>query len=277
MSFDVVPAHDLSLNEQASIFNRAFAGYLVGWTDLDAAGLGKFICAQGTDLCHSRFVRVKGELAGFGYVNRTGNISRLAGMGIVPEARRTGAAAFLLSHLLDEAKLRADEAMVLECFEQNLPAMTLYRRHKFRELMRLFGWRRKAGNIGTAIDADLKKISLVEAANISGASDFPDIPWQVSRHAVLKLADARAYGTDSAAIVISHPRVTPIRIYAVLECGRGDRAPARSALGAVIRQFPGNEFFAREVFPQDLGPAVFQPLGFSREPLNQILMRHDLW
>src|ERR1700720_4578236 len=120
MSFEIVPAHELPLDSQAPIFNRAFAGYLAGWADIDAAGLARLICAQGIDLCHSRFVGSNGALAGFGYITRTANVSRLASMGVVPEGRRTGAAAFLLSHLLEEAKLGADEAIVLEVFEQNL-------------------------------------------------------------------------------------------------------------------------------------------------------------
>jgi hypothetical protein len=45
---------------------------------------------------------------------------------------------------------------------------------------------------------------------------------------------------------------------------------------AVLRKFPESEFFAREIFPEEFGPKVFEPLGFKREPLNQILMRHDL-
>jgi ribosomal protein S18 acetylase RimI-like enzyme len=147
MNLEIVPAYELSLDAQALIFNGAFAGYLVGWNDLDAAGLAKFICAQGTDLCHSRFVRLNDALAGFGYINRTANVSRLAGMGVVPEARGTSVPDFLLSHLLDGAKSRGDDAMVLEVFEQNLPALGLYRRHKFRELTRLFGWRRAAQKI----------------------------------------------------------------------------------------------------------------------------------
>ena len=276
MNFDVVPAHELPLDSQAPIFNRAFAGYLAGWTDIDAAGLAKLICAQGVDLCHSRFVCSNGMLAGFGYVNRTANVSRLTCMGVVPEARRTGAAAFLLSHLLEEAKLRTDEAIVLEVFEQNLPALTLYRRNKFRELMRLFGWRRVATKIGLETAGNLEEISLLEAIQIHGPHDFPDIPWQISRHAVAKLADARAYRIDNLYVVISDPAATPVRIYSLLGYDGGNGATARNVLTAVLNKFPKSEFFAREIFPEQFGPEIFQPLGFVREPLNQILMRHDL-
>jgi GNAT superfamily N-acetyltransferase len=273
MSFNIIPAHDLPFDVQATIFNRAFAGYLAGWTDLDAAGLAKSICAQGIDLCYSRFVFANGQPAGFGYVNRTGNISRLAGMGVVPEARGGGASRFLLFHLLDEAKLRNDEAIVLEVFEQNLPALALYRRSKFREPMRLLGWRRAAQKIRAQIKGDLEEISLLEAGQIRGSDDFPDVPWQTSHHAVAKLAHAHAYKIGDGCVVIGNPKITPTRIYALL----GDDCVAlRNVLGAVLRTFRDNEFFAREIFPEKFSADVFESLGFACERLNQILMRRDL-
>jgi hypothetical protein len=213
-------------------------------------------------------VRSSGALAGFGYIDRTGNVSRLAGMGVVPEARRTGAAAFLLSHLLDEARLRTDEAMVLEVFEQNLPALTLYRRNKFRELTRLVGWRRLATKIETKTVGNLEEISLLAATQTCGPVDFSDIPWQASRHAVAKLADARAYRIDNLCVVIINPAATPVRIHALLGYDGVNGTAARDVLASVLKKFPESEFFGRE---------IFQPFGFVREPLNQILMRHDLY
>ncbi len=126
MSFAIVPAHDLPLAEQAAIVNRGFANYVAGWADLDAQGLARFLCLQGADLVHSRFVSVNGELAGFGYINRTGDVPRLAAMAIAAEARGTGAAAYLLQHLIDEARTRGDRGMVLEVIEQNPRAHHFY-------------------------------------------------------------------------------------------------------------------------------------------------------
>ena len=97
MSFEIVPAHELSMAEQAKVFTDAFAGYLIGSMKMDGAGLARFLSGQGPDLCYSRFVRNKtGELISFGYVGRIGNVPRLACMGTAPAARRSGAAEFLL-------------------------------------------------------------------------------------------------------------------------------------------------------------------------------------
>lgn len=117
MTFEILPAHKIPLAEQVEIVNRAFRGYLAGWAEMDDAALARFISVQGADPCYSCFVAVGGKLAGFGYISRTGNVSRLSGMGTVPEARRTGAASWLLAQLLKEARGRDDEAMILEVFE----------------------------------------------------------------------------------------------------------------------------------------------------------------
>ncbi len=73
----------------------------------------------------SRFARNEEGLRGFAYINRTGNIARLAGMGVVRAARRIGVARTLLLQILEEARARGDRAMVLEVIEQNPSAHAL--------------------------------------------------------------------------------------------------------------------------------------------------------
>ena len=101
---------------------------------MDAAALGRLIHAQGIDLCYSRFARSAPGLCGFGYITRTGDLSRLAGMGVLAASRRTGVARGLLRHLIEEARARGDRMMVLEVIEQNPPSYALYEKQGFRSL-----------------------------------------------------------------------------------------------------------------------------------------------
>src|SRR6478672_6465639 len=102
MEFEIVPAYEVSVAEQATVFNAAFAGYVGGSFELNSISIASFISFQGIDLCYSRFARnSSGKLVSFGYINRTGNIPRLAGMGTVSAARRSGAAGFVLECLLE--------------------------------------------------------------------------------------------------------------------------------------------------------------------------------
>lgn len=275
MDFEIVPAHELPLAEQASLFNQAFAGYLAGSMEFDPAGFARFLCAQGTDLCYSRFVRQKGAVLAFGFINRTGNISRVAGMGTIPAARRTGAAAHLLLHLLMEAKERRDEAMVLEVFEQNLPALSLYRQHGFRELTRLFGWRRQGG--GAAMNANqLREICPLAATQMPSAMEYPTLPWQISRYAVAKLGAAHAFCRNDACVVIGSVEAQPIRLHGFFGYDGQNWRALRDLVATILGKFPQKEFFAPAIFPEKFGTEIFEPLGFAREALNQFLMCRDL-
>ncbi|MEO5719145.1 MAG: GNAT family N-acetyltransferase [Chthoniobacterales bacterium] len=207
MSFEIVPAHDIPLAEQARVFSDAFSGYVGGTFAMDAAGLARFICGQGADLCHSRFVRDADGLCGFGYITRTGDIARLAGMGVIAAARRSGIARRLLAHLLEEAEERADRMMVLEVIEQNSPADALYRSSGFSEVTRLLGWRRTAAPVADDKKKELQEISLATASQFPSAVEYPDLSWAISRHAFAKMVARRAYTCGAALVVTGDPDV----------------------------------------------------------------------
>ncbi len=234
---------------------------------MDGAGLSTFLCGQGIDLCYSRFAKGATGLCGFGYISRTGEISRLAGMGVIASVRRSGVARSLLQHLLEEAGARGDRTMMLEVIEQNPPACGLYQRAGFRSLTRLCGWRRMAGVLDRPVAAAPTEISLAIASQRPAAGEFPDLPWQISRHAIAKMSSALTYASENGSTVISDPGIAgPIRIHAV---------SSLETLAAIIQQHSDREFAARPLFPESLGKEIFLPLGFAQDPLSQWLMRFD--
>ena len=279
MEFDIVPAYELSLAEQAKTFNAAFAGYVGGSFELNPATLASFISFQGIDLCYSRFARNRnGQLVSFGYINRTGNIARLAGMGTVSDARRSGAAGFVLECLLEEANQRCDEAMVLEVIEQNPPAVALYRSHGFDSMMRLEGWRGGSDpDSHNAAEANaVHEIPIVDALRFPAALDYPELPWQISRHASAKVLAGRAYAAGDVAIVLGDPKVSPIRLHGFPGFDGKNWELLRNLTAAVIAKFPDREFYALPVFPEPFGNEIFGPLKFRHEKISQFLMRKDL-
>ena len=276
MTFKIIPAYDVPMAEQAKVFTQAFAGYVAGSFEMDAAGLARFIFHQGADLSFSYFVRTDAGLAGFAYVNRTGNISRVGGMAVVPAARRTGVARRLLAHLLEEAQTRGDQAMMLEVIEQNPAAHRLYVQQGFRETGHLLSWRRKVGAAASESTQPLVEISLTRATQVPSVLEYPDLPWPITRHAIAKSAARHAFCSGQALIVIGDPEVSPVRVHALSCSDRMEWAALRETLGALLQRYPDCEFFTPPVFPEQFGQEIFQPLGFTREPLSQFLMRYDL-
>ena len=243
---------------------------------MDAAALARFILHQGADLSYSYFARTAEGLTGFAYINRTGNISRVAGMGVVPAARRAGLARRLLAHLLEEAQTRGDQAMVLEVIEQNPAAHGLYLQQGFRQTDHLLSWRRTPHAPAIESTEPLEEISLIRASQLPSALDYPALPWAISRHAITKSAAACAFRSGHALVVLGDPNVTPVRVHALSCSDKVDWAALRKTLSALLQRYPDREFFTPAVFPEQFGNEVFQPLGFARDPLSQYLMRYDL-
>lgn len=278
MNFEIIPAYTLPLTEQAEIVNQGFAKYVAGWTNLDAATLARFLLLQGSDMFYSRFVSVDGQLAGVGYITRTANICRLSAMAIVEPMRGSGAASFLLDHLLEDAGIRGDAAMMLEVIEQNPRACALYQRHQFHELTRLVGWRRHAVVEPHDSGQTLQEMPVIEAVQMRSPEEYPDIPWSISRHAITKAVGTRAFRRGGAAIVIADLPEAPIRVHGFFSetAGPQDFDESREILHALFGQFPSRAFFAPPVFPELCGRRLFEPLGFIREPISQFFMRRDL-
>jgi ribosomal protein S18 acetylase RimI-like enzyme len=275
VKFEIIPAHQLSLAEQATVFTAAFAGYVAGSFELDAGRLAGFMSAHGVDLCYSRFARDEaGELVSFGYINRTGNVSRLAGMGTVPAARRSGAASAVLSSLLKEAAMRGDSAMMLEVIEQNPAGMKLYQSHGFRIVDHLVGWRRTGDKV-TDQSNDLHEISIFEAMHLTTHLDYPVLPWQISPHAAVKVVSSRSFCSQRCAVVTGDPDTAPIRVHAFFGSNGTNWESLRELVTMLLARFPSSEFYAPPIFPEGFGNDIFQPLNFRKEELTQFLMRKD--
>jgi len=279
MPIEIIPAYEVSLAEQARIFTEAFIGYGGGSFAMDAAGLARFIRAQGADLCYSRLAKNENGLCGFGYIARMGDISRLCGMGVIAAARRTGVGRALLVQLLAESKTRGDCAMILEVIEQNPSAHALYRQEHFRELGRLLGWRRAIETTAAQAPVELEEISLATASQLPLPLEFPALPWQISRHAAARLTAGRAYVSGSGLVVFdaADGETAPARLCLLSSLGSGkiDWPAIRQVFAAVLQRHAGREFFAPAIFPEIFGEEVFVPLGFKRETISQFLMRHD--
>jgi hypothetical protein len=196
-------------------------------------------------------------------------------MALIPGARGTGAAGHLLETLCTEAQELGDRGMLLEVIEQNPRAHALYQRHGFQDVTRLTGWRWRAAAPAETLEApEFTELPVLEALRQPSAREYPDIPWQISRHAIAKVPRIRAFRAGEVCVFISDRDATPTRIYGFL-AATTEVEPLRAAVRALQAQFPAAELFAPPIWPEQLSVDIFQPLGFQREQLSQFLMRRD--
>jgi GNAT superfamily N-acetyltransferase/predicted GNAT family acetyltransferase len=271
MAFHVENLVQVSTADLAVLFNRAFTGYIGGSVTFDAPMKAMFLARENIDLTQSLVLVEGGERLGFALIARQGWTSRLAGMGIVPEAQEKRAGTWFMGQIMDAARQRGDHTMVLEAFEQNTRAVKLYERHHFRIVRRLYGF--TADTLTADVSVEPREIDIYEAAKLIIQHGTGDLPWQVSGTAIARMTPPnRAYELDHTYIVISDPSRDTIVIRALLVHPMFERqGQATKLLKGLAALYPDKKWVVSPVCPQEYA-MFFEKSGFSKNDLNQVQM-----
>jgi ribosomal protein S18 acetylase RimI-like enzyme len=271
-----VPAHGLA--ETAELLNRGFADYYVRVV-FDATALLHMVAHDGIDVSSSRIVLRDGKAVGAALVARRGWSSRLAGMAIVPDARRAGVGRWLMAQLIEEAQARGERRLVLEVIEQNIPAVRLYESCGFHVRRRLVSYsgsppgpEPKPAAAETS-PIELEEIDVRALARLVTMHGLPDLPWQISGESLALLGPPnRAYRLDAAYVAISDPSRAQIAVRSILvdPQARGQGQAAR-LLQATVAAHPGKTWRVPALCPEEIG-GLFEGAGFVRESLAQLQM-----
>lgn len=271
---------DHGLDRSAEVLSRAFEDYFVRIPFTVASLLNAARC-DSVDLASSRVFLRDGIAIGGALIARRGWSSRLAGMAIVPEARRSGIGLAAVLQLLEEAKARGERTMVLEVIEQNTAAVELYRACSFQEIRRLIGFAGPGGAAGVRTQKDspgLIEIDLREVAAAVSRSGLPNLPWQLSGETIAQLTPpAVGYRSNRARVAISDPTADIVTIRALIaEPWDQDLGRDAALLRAVMAKHPGKaEWRLSAIWPEELAPA-FAAAGLLRTPLTQLQMQRPL-
>ncbi len=266
---------EFGLAPAAEVLTRGFADYLMSIQFSPAILLG-MVRQDSVDLAASRVCLVDGAPAGAALIARRGWTCRLAGMAVMPGARRQGVGRKIMALLLAEARARGERAMVLEVIEQNAAAVQLYGGCGFRKVRRLIGAAGPAP-AGAEEEIALQEIDPREVARAVDAHGLPDLPWQLSAETLAQLGPPfLAYRGGPSWVGISNPAVSPIGIRAVVTepAARGQGRAAALVRGVMARH-PAKEWRASAIFPEEMTP-LFTELGLARTPLSQWQMRRPL-
>ncbi|HWL17567.1 MAG TPA: GNAT family N-acetyltransferase [Opitutus sp.] len=265
-TLDFVSLADHGLDAAAELLTRAFADYFVKIA-FTAPGLLQLARVDSVDLAASQIVRRDGVAVGAALIARRGWTSRLAGMGLLPEARRGGVGRALMEHLLRDAEARGEHAMTLEVIEQNEAAVKLYERCGFEKLRRLVGF----SGSGTAIAKDaLQTVDLRVVGHAVSLHGSSDLPWQLSGETIAQLGPPDAgYSLSDAWLALSGLAGDTVSIRAwVATPGRDAIARQAAVLRAAMAKHPQKTWRATAVWPEELNEA-FNELGLARLPLTQ--------
>lgn len=275
MALQFKPAWEVSLSDLANLFTRAFEGYVAGSVQMTPPLLSGMLAQGGVDLNLSMLACRDDDPVGFALIARQGWTSRVAAMGIAPEAQGQSVGDHLLAHLIAQARGRGDRMLELEAFEQNTRAVRLYEKHGFRSLRRLMSYVAETPH-GDA-SPELTQIDPMHAALFASMHSVPDLPWQVSGSHLIRMGTPfAAYRLGDACAIIGDPSAETVAIrMIVVPPGARGQGQARRLLAALWAAYPGKRWFVPALCPEEYG-GLFERCGFVKQELNQLQMRLDL-
>lgn len=268
-------ALEFSYAELADAFNRCFEGYITP-VSVGAAELERRCRSETTDLAASRVYLDGDRVAGIVIVNHRGRRCRIGAIGVAAEKRGAGLGTRMMREVIDEARSRGDEEMVLEVIEPNIPAVDLYRKLGFETVRRLVGYRKT----GAGGDAEgLEEIDPVDLSRVAAAEGERNLPWMLAPETLAAYTlPARAYTLSGRAFAMiwdpNHETATLVAVVVPAEFRR--RGWGRRMVRALFAAYPGREWSVMQILPQDLAPGFFDRLGFERDDLTQLEMRLTL-
>lgn len=282
-SISTRPVAEHTSADVAAAVTRSFEGYLVP-IRMTAQGFERRFRGEDLDPFASRVLSNEdGSLIGVLLVARRGWTSRIAAMGLAPEARGKGLGRWLLNRAVAEARARGDRAVLLEVIEQNTPAVRLYESAGFRSLRRLVGYRKESAGMApdTAPNPGeiLSEIDPLDFSRIVAREGEPDLPWMLAAETLSAASfPQRAFALDGRAFALIHDPSAETLGLAALVVPRADR---RQGLGsrlvrALEAAFPGKPWAVSAIVPEDLAPGFFPKLGWELQKLSQFEMRLEL-
>lgn len=195
MTIELRPASSLDLGELAELFNKAYSDYLVPF-HLDPDRLGFMVEAFDLDLDASRIALRDGEPVGIGQLGIRAEDGWIGGLGVAPEARRSGIGELLMRALHDEGRARGLRRVWLEVIEANERAFLLYEKLGYRVVRDVEVWSLS----GDHEPGSAEQVSLDVASTL--VADERE-PWQRSDASVARLDDVQAIADDRSAAIFT--------------------------------------------------------------------------
>jgi len=266
-SLEFKSASTYPISQIADLLTRGFEGYLVP-INITESVLLTMMRRDGIDLNESRVFIKDDEPIGLALVARRGWTSRLAAMGIISRERNVGAGTQAMQKLIEEARARGDQEMVLEVIEQNTAAVKLYQKVGFKIVRRLVGYKLEHPPQGSR--DELKEIDICELARLVAYHGLKDLPWQLSGTTLAHYTPpARAFQLQDAYCLISNPEAEHVAISSVLvKTGVQVADPSSDLMRAVFSRFPNKVWHVSAIFPEEMG-GIFERAGMQREEISQ--------
>jgi ribosomal protein S18 acetylase RimI-like enzyme len=266
-SFSFKPASEFTIPQIAELVTRGFEGYFVP-INITAPVFMTMMRRDSIDLNETRVLHKDDEPVGVALIARRGWACRLAAMGIISSARNGGAGTWAMCQLMEEARARGDQQMLLEVIAQNIAGVKLYEKMGFKKIRRLVGY--KLENPQAESADELQEVDIQEAAKMVTYHGLKDLPWQLSGISIAHhTLPSRAFRLNDSYCVISNPLVEHVSISSVLaNAGEGEAGRGAGLMRALFARFPNKVWHVSPIYPEEMA-GLFEQVGMQREELSQ--------
>jgi ribosomal protein S18 acetylase RimI-like enzyme len=272
MNLSLKSAIEVDVKTVSEMMTEGYSGYIGGSFSFDSSMLQNFIENDGTSLQLSQILFNNEQAIGLALIARRGWTNRLAALGIIPEMRRQGAGRWLMSQMIEQAGQRRDRFMVLECIEQNIAALNMYKSLGFESVRRLYGYSVENPE-GTK--SELEEVDIFEVGKLLTSHDELDLPWQCSGMTIARSGPPqKAMRLGNAYAVISSPARQNVMLRAlVVHKNHQGQGQAKRLVRALFAKYPDKTWKISAICPEEIGERVFEKVGFVREAeINQFQM-----
>ncbi len=163
---DLIPASAFSYQELTNAYNHTRVDYLVPMP-MNANKLQEYVETYDVDL-EASAVAVDGqEILGLAMLGVREGRAWITRLGIIQRRRRRGAGQILVTHLIEQARQKNADYLIIEVIENNTPAHTLFIKNGFTETRKLLVLRRPPATPKTeAPEANIRSLGYTQAVDL---------------------------------------------------------------------------------------------------------------
>jgi len=268
------PLDALSWDEAAAAFTAGYEGYVIP-VRVGGADLAARCEAEDVDRAASYVISDDAGPAAIGLIARRGSRARLAAFAVVPRMRGRGLARPALARLIEESERRGDEALELEVFEHNLPAVRLYEAGGFLPTDRLVGFEAETASPPAGQAPALETSTPAElAAQLAADAAGAGLPWQLQADTIGRMGAPWQVVRDGsgawAMVDLSRADAVGLRLMFTL-AARRRQGLARRLLAAIRANAAGKPVRVAQLIPERNAPFA-RALGFKEAEHGQLRM-----
>lgn len=163
---ELIPASTFSYEELTDAYNHTRVDYLVPMP-MNVKKLREYVETYDVDMDASA-VAVDGyEVFGLGMLGVRKGRAWITRLGVIQRNRRQGAGQTLVAHLIQQARQKNLQYIVIEIIKNNTPAQNLFIKNGFQEIRKLLVLRRPPGAPnGVAPSAEFKQLGYSDAVKL---------------------------------------------------------------------------------------------------------------